>query len=87
MHYPSEVTRIDGTISLITYWDDYAFAPDVMYGSAEGAMWSDFWVSFLVIFFKVLSLMYLTLLLLDFKIVETILLGELRHVRPCEKCV
>jgi hypothetical protein len=42
MHYPDEVIWSDDTISLIIYWDDYVFAPDVMYGSAEGAMWSDF---------------------------------------------
>jgi hypothetical protein len=52
MHYPGEVTRSDGTTSLATCWDNYALAPDMTYGSAKGAMWSDFWVSFLVILFQ-----------------------------------
>jgi hypothetical protein len=37
-----------------------------MYGTAQGVVWSDFWVSF----FKILSLTHLTLLMLDFEIVE-----------------
>jgi hypothetical protein len=52
MHYPGEVTQSDGTISPATCWDDYALAPDVVYGSAKGAVWSDFWVSFPVILFQ-----------------------------------
>jgi hypothetical protein len=52
MHYPDEVTRSNGTISPATYWDDYALAPDATYGTANGAVWSDFWVSFLVILFQ-----------------------------------
>jgi hypothetical protein len=49
MHYPEEVTQSDGTISPTTCWDDYALAPNVTYGSTQGAVWSDFWVSFSVI--------------------------------------
>jgi hypothetical protein len=56
-------------------WADYALAPDVTYGTAQGAVWNDFWVSF----FKVLSVTHLTLLMLDFEIAETILLGKRRH--------
>jgi hypothetical protein len=52
MHYPGEVTRSDGTISHATCWNDYALAPDVMYETAKGAVWSDFWVSFSVILFQ-----------------------------------
>jgi hypothetical protein len=52
MHYPSEVTRSNGTTSPATCWDNYALAPDVTYGTAKGAVWSDFWVSFLVILFQ-----------------------------------
>jgi hypothetical protein len=52
MHYPSEVTRSDGANSPATCWDDYALASDVMYGTANGAVWSDFWVSFSVILFQ-----------------------------------
>jgi hypothetical protein len=52
MHYPSEVTRSDGTTSPATCWADYALAPDATYGTAQGAAWSDFWVSFLVIIFQ-----------------------------------
>jgi hypothetical protein len=82
MHYPGEVTRSDGTNSPATSWADYALAPDVMCGTAQGAVWSDFWVSF----FKVLSLTHLTLLLLDFEIAETIPLAKRRHAGPCEEC-
>jgi hypothetical protein len=52
MHYPGEVTRSDGTISPTTCWDNYALAPDVTYGTSNGAVWSDLWVSFLVILFS-----------------------------------
>jgi hypothetical protein len=52
MNYPSEVTQSDGTLSPTTCWNDYALALDVMYGSAKGAVWSNFWVSFLVILFQ-----------------------------------
>jgi hypothetical protein len=76
MHYPGEVIQSDGTTSPATCWDDYAVAPDVMYGTTKGAVWSDFWVSFLIILFKVLSLMHLTLLLLNFKIAEMIPLAK-----------
>ena len=49
MHYPGEVTRSDGTTSPATCWDDYALAPNAICGTAKGAVWSDFLVSFLVI--------------------------------------
>jgi hypothetical protein len=52
MHYPGEVTQSGGTISPATCWDDYALAPNTTYGSAQGAMWSNFWVSFSVILFQ-----------------------------------
>jgi hypothetical protein len=52
MHYPGEVTWSDGTSSLATWWADYALAPDAMYENTQGAVWSDFWVSFLVILFQ-----------------------------------
>jgi hypothetical protein len=52
MHYPGEVTRSDGTISPATCWDNYALAPDVTYGTTEGVVWSNFWLSFLVIIFQ-----------------------------------
>jgi hypothetical protein len=42
----------DGTISPATCWDDYALAPDVMYGTAKGVVWSDFWLSFSIILFQ-----------------------------------
>jgi hypothetical protein len=52
MHYPGEVIRSDGTTSHATCWDDYALAPNATYGTAKGAVWSDFWVSFSVTLFK-----------------------------------
>jgi hypothetical protein len=42
LHYPSEVTQSDGTSSPITCWAHYALAPDVMYGTAQEAVWNDF---------------------------------------------
>jgi hypothetical protein len=42
MHYTGEVIRNNGTSSPATCWADYALAPDVMYGTAQEAMWSDF---------------------------------------------
>jgi hypothetical protein len=38
MHYPSEVTRRDGTTSPATYCNDYALAPDMMYVSSKGVV-------------------------------------------------
>jgi hypothetical protein len=88
MHYHSKVTQSDDTTSLATCWDDYAFAPNVTYVTGRGGVvWSDLWVSFFVIFFKVLSLTHLTLLLLDFEIAKMIPLAKQRHVEPCEECV
>jgi hypothetical protein len=52
MHYPGEVTRSDGTIFPATCWDNYALAPNATYGTAKGAVWSNFWVSFAVILFQ-----------------------------------
>jgi hypothetical protein len=52
MHYPDEVTQSDGTTSPAICWANYAIAPDVTYGTTQGALWSDFWVSFLVILFQ-----------------------------------
>jgi hypothetical protein len=33
-------------------WDDYTLGPDATYGTAKGAGWSDFWVSFSIILFQ-----------------------------------
>jgi hypothetical protein len=52
MHYPGEVTQSDGTTSPTTCWADYALAHDAMYGTAQGAVWSNFWVSFFIILFQ-----------------------------------
>jgi hypothetical protein len=52
IHYPGEVSRSDGTNSPTTCWADYTLAPDAAYGNFQGAVWSDFWVSFLVILFQ-----------------------------------
>jgi hypothetical protein len=50
--YPGEVTRRDGTSSPTTCWVDYALSPNMTYGIALGAVWNNFWVSFLVILFQ-----------------------------------
>jgi hypothetical protein len=42
LHYSSEVTQRDDTHSLATYWVNYGLSPDVTYGTAQGAAWSDF---------------------------------------------
>jgi hypothetical protein len=52
MHYPGEVTQSDGTTSPITCWDNHALAPNATYVTVKGVVWSDFWVSFLVILFQ-----------------------------------
>jgi hypothetical protein len=52
MHYPDEVTQSDGTSSPTTCWDNYALTPDMMYVTAKGPVWSDFWVSFSFILFQ-----------------------------------
>jgi hypothetical protein len=72
LHYPGEVTRSDDTHSPETSWDDYALSPNTTYETAKGAVWSDFEVSFLSSFFKVLALTHLTLVMLEFKITEMI---------------
>jgi hypothetical protein len=87
MHYPSEVTRSDGTISPTTCWDDYALAPDATYGSAKGAVWSDLWVSFSVILFQSFIHDAPDFALLDFEIAEMVLLAKRRHAGPREECV
>jgi hypothetical protein len=87
MHYPDEVTRSNGTTSPATCGDDYALAPDATYITSKGVVWSDFWVSFLIIFFKVLSLTHLTSLLLDFEIAEMIPLAKRRHAISPKECV
>jgi hypothetical protein len=70
LHYPGEVTWSDGVSSPATCWADYALARDTMYGITQGAVWSDFWVSFLVILFQCFMVM------LQFEIAETIPLAE-----------
>jgi hypothetical protein len=52
LHYPCEVTRSDGTSSPTTCWANYALAPNVTYGTAQRVVWSNFWVSFLIILFQ-----------------------------------
>jgi hypothetical protein len=52
MHYPGKVTRSDGTTSTATCRDDYTLSPDATYVTANGTVWSDFWVSFSAIFFQ-----------------------------------
>jgi hypothetical protein len=37
-HYPSKVTRSDGTSSPTTCWADYVLAPNVMYGTTQGSV-------------------------------------------------
>jgi hypothetical protein len=45
-------TRRDGTHSPAPWWASYALSPDATYGTAQGVVWSDLWVSFLVILFQ-----------------------------------
>jgi hypothetical protein len=51
-HYPDRVTQSDDTRSPATCWADYGLSPDATYGTTQGAVWSDFWVSFLVTLFQ-----------------------------------
>jgi hypothetical protein len=87
LHYPGEVTGSDGTSSPAICWADYALAPDMTYGTAQGAVWRDFSISFWSSLFKVLSLMHLTLLMLDFEITKAIPLAKRGYVGPCKECV
>jgi hypothetical protein len=52
LHYPGEVTRSDDTCSPTTCLADYALSPNTAYETAQGVVWSNFWVSFLVILFQ-----------------------------------
>jgi hypothetical protein len=52
LHYTGEVIWSDGTSSVATCCSDYALAHNMTYGTAQGVVWSNFWVSFLVILFQ-----------------------------------
>jgi hypothetical protein len=52
LHYPGEVTWSDDTRSPATCWANYSLSSDATYGTAQGVVWSNFWVSFLVIPFQ-----------------------------------
>jgi hypothetical protein len=87
MHYPSEVTRRDGTISPVICWDNYALAPDMMYGTSKGAMWNDFWVSFSVILFQSFIPDAPDFAIAFCEDAEMILLAKQTHAGPREECV
>jgi hypothetical protein len=52
LHYPGEVPCSDDASSGATSWANYGLSPDATYGNTHGAVWSDFWVSFLVTLFQ-----------------------------------
>jgi hypothetical protein len=52
LHYPSKVTRSDGTSSPATSWADYALSPNATYETTHVVVWSNFWVCFLAILFQ-----------------------------------
>jgi hypothetical protein len=60
LHHPDVVTLpMNGRWELTTTWDHYRFGPDGDYGSAQGAMSHDFWVStFFMHDFFFISLVY-----------------------------
>jgi hypothetical protein len=46
LHHPGVVTLPgNGLRELTTTWEHYRFAPDGIYGNAQGAVAHDFWVS------------------------------------------
>jgi hypothetical protein len=57
LHYLGEVIQSNGTRSPATCWADYFPFLNTKYRTAQGVVWSDLWVNFLVIpFFKILFL-------------------------------
>jgi hypothetical protein len=52
LHYPGEVPQSTGASSAATYWVDYDLSLDATYETAQGAVWNDFWLSFLVTLFQ-----------------------------------
>ena len=46
LHYPGVVTLASGERVPATSWKHYALSPDQAHGNAQGAVESDFWVSF-----------------------------------------
>jgi hypothetical protein len=48
----------NGRRELVTTWEHYRFTPDGSYGTAQGAVAHDFWVSIFFIFFSSLLLVY-----------------------------
>jgi hypothetical protein len=57
LHHPGVVTMPEnGRRELTTTWEHYRFAPDGSYGTAQGAVAHDFWVSIFFIFFSSLLL-------------------------------
>jgi hypothetical protein len=47
LHYPDEVPCSSGGRTPTTSWADYVLAPDATYENTQGAVWNDFWVSYL----------------------------------------
>jgi hypothetical protein len=52
LHYPGEVPWSGDASSTATCWANCGLSPNATYGNTQGAVWSDFWVSFLVIPFQ-----------------------------------
>jgi hypothetical protein len=62
LHYPGMVTLASGQRVIATTWEHFQFAHDGDYGTAQGAVSHDFWVSFFFIpgfFFITHALMHI----------------------------
>jgi hypothetical protein len=49
LHYPGMVTLPSGWREIATTWENFQFAPDTDYGTTQGIVSHDFWVSFFFI--------------------------------------
>jgi hypothetical protein len=49
LHYPEMVTLPSGQREITTTWEHFRFAPDGDYGTTQGVVSHDFWVSFFFI--------------------------------------
>jgi hypothetical protein len=52
LHHPSKVPQSGDASSSATCWANYTLSPDPTYGNAQGAVWSNIWVSVLVTIFQ-----------------------------------
>jgi len=72
LHYPGVVTTKSGERIPAQSWKHYSLSTDLAHGDAQGAVWSDFWVSFCITLVFVLFSNNFIVNILKFDIAETI---------------